>query len=303
MTPDEVKELMSKGLITQVIDPVDIVNNMETPPMGGCECTDYVLPIASEDVLGGVKIGSGSMAGGLSINDTNGCLTVKYAENRSGLETDRNGFLMVRCGNGLSIGDDGKLNVTVIGGSDYTLPPATTVDLGGIKVGEGLTASSDGKLGINIGTGLNINSLNGLCVPTATKDSYGSVMIGAGLNIGNDKKLNIGSATSAKLGGIKVGNNLSISSDGTLSATDTKYNNASTSAAGLMSKEDKSKLDGITAGANKYTLPVASENALGGVKIGNGIIIGTDGQIDLDIDYIYEQFVAKGYLKAEQTQE
>lgn len=35
---------------------------------------------------------------------------------------------------------------------------------------------------------------------------------------------------------------------------------------GLMSKEDKTKLDGIAAQANKYTLPAANKTTLGGVK-------------------------------------
>ena len=46
----------------------------------------------------------------------------------------------------------------------------------------------------------------------------------------------------------------------------TTYSNATTSAAGLMSAADKSKLDGIASGANKYTLPTASKDVLGGVK-------------------------------------
>ena len=36
---------------------------------------------------------------------------------------------------------------------------------------------------------------------------------------------------------------------------------------GLMSVEDKIKLDGIASGANNYTLPVASETTLGGIKV------------------------------------
>lgn len=47
--------------------------------------------------------------------------------------------------------------------------------------------------------------------------------------------------------------------------TNTTYSNATTSAAGLMSAADKAKLDGVAAGANKYTLPTAS-TTLGGVK-------------------------------------
>lgn len=41
---------------------------------------------------------------------------------------------------------------------------------------------------------------------------------------------------------------------------------ATTSANGFMSSADKTKLNGIATGANKYTLPTAGKNALGGVK-------------------------------------
>lgn len=43
---------------------------------------------------------------------------------------------------------------------------------------------------------------------------------------------------------------------------------ATTSANGLMSAADKKKLDGIAAGANKYSLPLATASVRGGVKIG-----------------------------------
>lgn len=50
---------------------------------------------------------------------------------------------------------------------------------------------------------------------------------------------------------------------------------ASDSVDGLMSAEDKEKLDGIAAGANAYSLPTASSSTLGGVKIGTGIDISS----------------------------
>lgn len=58
---------------------------------------------------------------------------------------------------------------------------------------------------------------------------------------------------------------------------DTTYSAATTSAAGLMSAADKTKLDGIAANANNYTytLPTASSSTLGGVKIGTGIGISS----------------------------
>lgn len=58
------------------------------------------------------------------------------------------------------------------------------------------------------------------------------------------------------------------SADGTAvwgADNNTTYSAATTSAAGLMSASDKSKLDGIATGANNYTLPTAS-STLGGVK-------------------------------------
>ena len=74
------------------------------------------------------------------------------------------------------------------------------------------------------------------------------------LNIDNGaNKYTLPTASSSTLGGVKVGTNLSIS-NGVLSATNTTYGTATTSANGLMSSSDKSKLDGITAGANKITV-------------------------------------------------
>lgn len=51
-------------------------------------------------------------------------------------------------------------------------------------------------------------------------------------------------------------------------STSHSHSVASSSASGFMSATDKQKLDGIAAGANKYTLPAASSTALGGMKIG-----------------------------------
>ena len=76
-------------------------------------------------------------------------------------------------------------------------------------------------------------------------------------------------ASSTVMGGVKIGSNISVTS-GTISitksnvtsalgytppASDTVYNNATTSTAGLMSASDKSKLNSIAANANNYTHP------------------------------------------------
>jgi hypothetical protein len=54
---------------------------------------------------------------------------------------------------------------------------------------------------------------------------------------------------------------------------------ATTSAAGSMSAADKTKLDGIEAGANNYILPTATGVDLGGVKIGAGLSIDGGGVV------------------------
>lgn len=57
--------------------------------------------------------------------------------------------------------------------------------------------------------------------------------------------------------------------------TNTTYAAATTSAAGLMSAADKSKLDGISANANAYSLPTASTSTLGGIKVGSYLSISS----------------------------
>lgn len=57
---------------------------------------------------------------------------------------------------------------------------------------------------------------------------------------------------------------------------------ATSSANGLMSSADKSKLDGISIQANKYVLPAATTSVLGGVKIGSNISLADGGVISIN---------------------
>ena len=54
---------------------------------------------------------------------------------------------------------------------------------------------------------------------------------------------------------------------------------ATTSAAGLMTAADKTKLNGIATGANNYSLPTASGSILGGIKVGSNLSITNDGTL------------------------
>lgn len=66
---------------------------------------------------------------------------------------------------------------------------------------------------------------------------------------------------------------------GTINVGSTSYSNATTSADGLMSSADKTKLDGVATSANNYTLPAASASTLGGIKIGTGLSIDGSGVV------------------------
>lgn len=95
-------------------------------------------------------------------------------------------------------------------------------------------------------------------------------------------KYELPAASESILGGIKVGENLSVTSDGTLSATDTTYGNASTTAAGLMSAADKVKLDGIATGANKTTVDSAISSTSANPVQNKVISAALDEKSDVD---------------------
>ena len=97
-------------------------------------------------------------------------------------------------------------------------------------------------------------------------------------------------------GAVTLGANLSITENGVLSATDTTYGAATTSAAGLMSAADKTKLNGIAEGATAVSdatvsgwgyaktsaLPgYASDTTAGIIKIGTGLTISDSGVVSV----------------------
>lgn len=188
---------------------------------------------------------------------------------------------------------------------------------------EALIAAIAGKVDKVEGKGLSTEDYT-----TAEKTKLAGIEAGA-------NNYSLPTAAAGTLGGVKVGANLAIdSSTGVLSGD---YSAASSSAAGLMSAADKSKLDGIAAGAtavtvdssitsssenpvqsaaiytalagkvdtetgkglssndytdaektklggieanaNNYSLPVATTSALGGVKVGSNLAVDANGVI------------------------
>lgn len=98
--------------------------------------SDYVLPTASADTLGGVKVGSG-----LSIADE-----VLSAEAYTLPTASADTLGGVKVGDNLTIADG------VLSAAAYTLPTASAETLGGVKVGSGL-AINDGVLSVAGGSG------------------------------------------------------------------------------------------------------------------------------------------------------
>lgn len=116
-----------------------------------------------------------------------------------------------------------------------------------------------------------VKTLTDKCVKA---DSLATVATSGSYNDLSDKPTipsayTLPTASNTVMGGVKIGNNISVSS-GTISitksnvtsalgytppASDTVYNNATTSTAGLMSASDKVKLNSIAANANNYTHP------------------------------------------------
>lgn len=130
-----------------------------------------------------------------------------------------------------------KLAGIAKGANNYTLPTASAQTLGGVKVGDGINASAEGKISVQVADGANPGlSLNNYTAED--KDKLARIEAEA-------NKFDLKPASAQMLGGIKVGTNLSIAADGTLNATDTTYNPATPTSPGLMSAADKVTVDGI----------------------------------------------------------
>ena len=91
---------------------------------------------------------------------------------------------------------------------------------------------------------------------------------------------NVENKSSATIRGELTKSNVTTALGYTPPTTNTTYSEATTSAAGLMSASDKTKLNGIASGANAYSLPAATSSTLGGVKVGSNISVSS-GTISL----------------------
>ena len=222
-------------------------------------------------------------------------------------------------GTNISISDDFKINNT------YTLPTASDVVLGGIKVGNNLSIDANGFLsthtpytlptasslvlggvlgGVIVGNNLSIDE-NGILttpasipytLPTASSLVLGGIKVGDNLSIDANGILSthipytLPTASSSVIGGIKVGDNLSIDANGilsiiTLPTTYTLPTASSSVIGGIKVGNNLSITGGVLSTHIPYTLPTASSSVIGGIKVGNNLSIDANGILSTHTPY------------------
>lgn len=156
---------------------------------------------------------------------------------------------------GLTVNAAGEVSVLISEKSDTygNNTPYLTVGEDGVKL-NGINTQLNTKVDKVDNKGLSTNDYT-----TEEKNKLSGIAEGA-----NNYTLPV--ASTSTLGGVKVGNNLSIL-NGVLSSKDTTYSTATQSASGLMSADDKKKLDGVAAEANKYIHPSYTAVASGLYKV------------------------------------
>lgn len=149
--------------------------------------------------------------------------------------------------------------------SGYSLPTASSTELGGVKVGGGLSITADGILNCIISGGVSYT------LPIAGVSTLGGVMIGSGLSIADDGTLSVTAGGGS--GEFNVIENISL--DGAIQPIVDK-----TAILGLSAYAKKSDVTGALSaalgGVSKYTLPAATTEHLGGIIVGEGLSMAGD---------------------------
>lgn len=196
--------------------------------------------------------------------------------------------------------------------SNYTLPTADSSTLGGIKIGSGLNIDSNGTVSVDNKLYILVNSLESVTTPDANKiylvlnssstsetNSFTEYVWITSDTGSKWEKLGEASATvdlADYYTKTEINNKLSPINN-SITELDTnkvdKQDVATTAKNGLLSKEDKTKLDGIETGANKYVLPEAGNNVLGGIKAApsnTGQAVGTINSKYINEKAVYGSF-------------
>ena len=174
-----------------------------------------------------------------------------------------------------------------------------------LKAGSGVTITSDNTINTSVDLSGVTNSISELDSKIEAEISRATIAESNKVDKEVGKGLSTNDYTTDeknKLAGIASGAEANIQSDWnqTSASADDYIKNkpvaATTSKDGFMSAADKTKLDGIAEGANAYTLPAATSQVLGGVKIGSNITLADGGIISINKTNIT---TALGYIPLE----
>jgi hypothetical protein len=208
--------------------------------------------------------------------------------------------------NASRLGSDGLIfTPQAEAGTPYTLPPATTTTLGGLKVGTGLSVTADGTVSAAAATGF-LPLSGGTMTGTITLPSGSVAMAVNGTNYnmlggsggvafrsGTTNILNHTASevvayvpiTTAGTGvGVRFGSGgPSLSKSGTTIAASAPITVAAAPTGGteLANKAyvDSAVAAGGGGGGTAYTLPPATASTIGGVKPGAGLTVAADGTL------------------------
>ena len=237
---------------------------------------------------------------------------------QTGAEVNQSAFSNVAVGSTTIAADSKTDTLTLVAGSNITLTPDATNDKITITATDtnttystmgAATSSTAGTSGLvpapaagkqasflrgdgtwvvptNTTYSVATTSANGLMSST-DKSKLDGIASGAEVNQNAFGNVKVGSVTVAADGKtdtleLVAGSNVTLTGDATndkvtIAATNTTYSNATTSAAGLMSASDKSKLDGIASGAQ------ANQSAFSNVKVGSTTVAADSATDTLEL--------------------
>ena len=293
--------------------------------------TAYVLPVATDTVLGGVKQGTGitiaadgtisatGTAGVTLVNGKTGEVTLT-ADDITGISTvGKTGAYSDLTGaptlaavatsgaysdltgtpNLATVATSGSYNDLTDKPADYTLPVATDTVLGGVKQGSNVTIAADGTISVaaiptNVSaftndsgyqTASDVNSAIQAVVGAAPEALNTLQEIAAQLQADESAASALTTTVAAKADTTYVDSQLALkanAADLATVATTGQYSDL-VGAPTLATVATSGSYNDLTDKPADYSLPVATDAVLGGVKDGAGVAIAADGTLSADV--------------------
>ena len=187
-------------------------------------------------------------------------------------------------GGGIAIGSWAKTALGTDGSSSSGgIPSSTDISIGGDSFAYG---TGNVSMGYSAGTcGWDNLAIGAWArVGTTSASRTNSIAIGNNAKVYGDRAIQIGPGTNNDSDSIQIGNTKLVKSDGTI-----PYQRLTTyvplDGQVLFYDEDNDCLGwkdaGQSGGDDTYTLPVASKTMLGGVKVGNGLNVTSEGTVSV----------------------